>query len=359
MPTTDQPLVSVVMVIRNIERYLPEAIESVLNQTFRDFEFIIVDFGSTDKSKDIAASYAAKDSRIKLSEIPPCSYIDAKIAACSLPKGRYIAIQDADDVSLPDRLEAEVDFMEKHPEVGLLGGGVQRIDSQGKFLPSADNYPTEDQKIRLELRTRNTFWHPTVLILKDAFVRVGGYRPVFTQSDDYDLWLRISEHYQCANLSQVVLKYRIHPNQLSIRKLKDQILCCLAAQVSGSLRAEGKSDPLDFVRHLTPAVLAEMGLSEATQKTSLAEGYSHWIRQLHAAGEYAAADDAAAEMVRVCGGDGIEPRLITDVHLTAAKAYWKQGKILSSFLSVRRAVRARPEVLENRVRSLLRLFRSD
>jgi glycosyltransferase involved in cell wall biosynthesis len=106
MPTTDQPLVSVVMIIRNVERFLAEAIESILSQFFRDFEFIIVDFGSIDKSKDIAARYAAKDSRIKLSEIPPCSYIEAKIAACSLPKGRYIAIQDADDVSLPDRFWA-------------------------------------------------------------------------------------------------------------------------------------------------------------------------------------------------------------------------------------------------------------
>lgn len=103
MPTTDQPLVSVVMVIRDIERYVAEAIESILNQTFRDFEFIIVDFGSTDRSKAIAASYAATDGRIRLSEIPPCGYIEAKIAACLLPKGRYIAIQDADDVSEPRR----------------------------------------------------------------------------------------------------------------------------------------------------------------------------------------------------------------------------------------------------------------
>jgi glycosyltransferase involved in cell wall biosynthesis len=239
MPITDQPLVSVVMVIRNIERYLPEAIDSILNQTFRDFEFIIVDFGSTDQSKDIAASYAAKDSRIQLSEVPPCSYIQAKIAACSLPKGRYIAIQDADDVSLPDRLEAEVDFMEKHPEVGVVGGAIQPMDSHGKFLPPPDNYPTEDQKLRLELRVRNPFWHPTVLILRSAYVRVGGYRPIFMQSDDHDLWLRISEHYQCANLSQVLLKYRIHPQQLSIRRLKDQKLCCLAAQASATLRAAG------------------------------------------------------------------------------------------------------------------------
>src|SRR5579863_3226260 len=120
MQKTDEPLVSVVMVISNVERFLAQAIESVLSQTMRDFEFIIVDFGSTDNSKGIAANYAASDSRIRLSEIAPCSYINAKIAACSLARGRFIAIQDADDVSLPDRLKGEVDFLEMNPRVGLL-----------------------------------------------------------------------------------------------------------------------------------------------------------------------------------------------------------------------------------------------
>src|SRR5208283_530756 len=129
-----QPVVSVVMVTCNVERFLREAIESVLSQSFRDFEFVIVDFGSTDKSKDIISSYVEKDSRISLKEIPKCGLAAARNAACFLAKGRYIAIQDADDISLPDRLIAEVDFMEKHPEVGLVGSAIQRIDSDGKYL---------------------------------------------------------------------------------------------------------------------------------------------------------------------------------------------------------------------------------
>lgn len=357
MPTTDQPLVSVVMVIRNIERFLAEAIESILSQSFPDFEFIIVDFGSTDKSKDIAVCYAAKDSRIRLSYIPECSYIEAKIAACSLPIGRYIAIQDADDVSFPDRLKAEVDFMEKHPEVGLLGGAVQWIDSQGRFLTTAVDYPTEDHEIRLVLKERNPFWHPTVLIRREAFVRAGGYREPSSPSDDYDLWLRISEFYQCANLNQVVLKYRIHPQQLSLRQRKQQILCILAAQASASLRAAGKPDPLNSVKHLTPAVLAEMAVGEARQKASLAEGYSYWIKQVYAAGEYAAVIEVAAEMLEVCDGEGVEPRFISDVHLIVAKASWKQGKVFHSFLSFARAVFVRPRVIGRPFKPLLRLLR--
>jgi hypothetical protein len=358
MPTTDEPLVSVVMVICNVERFLAEAIESILSQTFCDFEFIIVDFGSTDKSKDITASYAANDNRIRLSTIPQCSYIEAKIAACSLPRGRYIAIQDADDVSLPNRLGAEVDFMEKHPEVGLLGGAVQWIDSQGKFLTTADNYPTEDHELRSILKERNPFWHPTVLILREAFVRVGGYREPSSPSDDYDLWLRISEHYQCANLKQVVLKYRIHPQQLSLRKRKQQILCVLAAQASADLRGAGKPDPLNSVRQITPTVLAGMGVGETRQKTSLAEGYCYWIKQIYAAGEYAAVLEAAAEMFQLCEGEGVEPRLISDVYVIAAKAYWKQRRVFPSCLSVARAVLARPRIVGRPLKPLLRLLGS-
>jgi glycosyltransferase involved in cell wall biosynthesis len=356
MLITDQPLVSVVMVICNVERFLAEAIESVLSQTFRDFEFVIVDFGSTDKSKDIAASYAAKDYRVRLSEIPKCTYIEAKIAACSIPNGRYIAIQDADDVSFPHRLKEEVDFMEKHPGVGLLGGAIQRIDSDGKLLAIADDYPTEDKDIRSTLREWNVFWHPTVLILREAFARVGGYRVAFSQSDDYDLWLRISEHYQCANLKQVVVKYRIHSQQLSLRKRKDQIMCALAAQAAASLRSAGKPDPLNSVREITPHLLAAMGISEDAQKNKLAKDYLSLINQLHNAGACTAALEASAEMLQLCQGKGVNQHCISDVHLITAKVYWKQKRVLRSILSVGRAVYARPKVMSRALKPLRRLF---
>lgn len=346
------PLVSVVMVIRNVERFLPEAIESILRQTYRNFEFIIVDFGSTDRSKAIAAGYAADDPRIALSEISPCSYIGAKIAACSLPKGKYIAIQDADDVSLPDRLAAEVDFLDSHPKVGLLGGSVQWINANGDFLPSADDYPSDDEELRKELRVRNPFWHPTVLIRREAFVRTGGYRAVFVQSDDYDLWLRITEHYQCANLKQKVLNYRIHPQQLSFRKRKDQIVCALAAQASAAMRREGKPDPLDSVTEITPALLSEMGVNEELQMKSLAGGYFGYINHMFDAGSYAAVPEATEEMIQVCQGPYLEPRLVSDMHVLSAKAHWKRGKVLEGAFSLARAIRARPRVVARPIRML-------
>ncbi len=359
MSMIDRPLVSVVMVIRDVERYLSEAIESVLSQTMRDFEFIIVDFGSNDTSKDIAANYSAQDGRIKFSEIAPCSYIEAKISACSLPKGQYIAIQDADDVSLPERLQSEVDFLERHREVALLGGRVQWIDSRGKFLNSEDNYPSRDLEIRYELRVRNTFWHPTVLMRREAYAHVGGYRAAFTQSDDYDLWLRLSEHYQCANLKQKVLKYRVHSQQLSVRKRKDQVFCTLAAKAAASLRREGKVDPLNSTREITPALLAEMGVSEAAQKKEFVDDYRGYIRLMFESGSYDAVPSAVTEMLRDCKGSYHDSLLIVDLQVLAGRSFWKEGKRVRALFAIAWAVRARPRLFAHPRMLLEELTRCD
>src|ERR1700675_5081879 len=106
-----QPLVSVAMVECNVDRFLTQAIESILGQTFQDFDFIIVDFGSTDSSKSIISGYTASDSRVKFHEIPHCGLAEARNVACSLAQGKYIAVMDADDMSVPDRLAWEIDFM--------------------------------------------------------------------------------------------------------------------------------------------------------------------------------------------------------------------------------------------------------
>ncbi len=359
MTVIQRPHVSVVMVIRDVERYLPEAIESILKQTFRDFEFIIVDFGSKDRSKDIAASYAVHDSRIKLSEIAACSYIEAKIAACLLPKGSYIAIQDADDVSLPDRLEAEVEFLVKNPQVGFLGGAVEWIDAQGNSLASANDYPTRDADIRAELQVRNTFWHPTILMRRDAYVLVGGYRAAFIQSDDYDLWLRMSEHYQCANLEQRVLKYRVHSQQLSVRKRKDQVLCTLAARAAASLRRAGKVDPLDSASAITPALLGLMGVSEAAQKKEFIDDFRGYVRLMFESGGYDAVPKAVAEMLRDCKGRYHDSLLIVDMQVLAGRAFWKRGKKVRSLLAIARAVRARPRLFAHPRMLLQELTRAE
>lgn len=341
------------MVICNVERFLAEAIESVVGQTFKEFEFIILDFGSTDSSKAIAARYVARDSRIKLHEIPTCSLTEARNAACRLAQGQYIAVMDSDDIADPNRLLWQFEFMEKHPKVGLLGGATQWIDATGRFL-DIHSFPTEHAQLKSELLTRCPFCQPTVLMRTKAFSSVGGYRRVFAQAEDYDLWIRIAESFEVANLEKVVLKYRIHPYQVSIRKRKQQTLCILAAQASAVSRSARSLDPMESIEEINPEVLGELGVSEATQQVGLASDSRDWVRNMIAAGEHAVALKAVVEILQSCDWKYVESWRIAELWLTAARLYWDQGRFASSLRAVRRAIVVRPAVLGRPLKPLLR-----
>jgi glycosyltransferase involved in cell wall biosynthesis len=357
----NEPLVSVVMVVCNVDRFLGESIESILGQTFKDFEFIIVDFGSIDKTKAIVSSYAAKDSRVRLHEIPSCGLAEARNAACSLARGKYIAIMDADDVSVPDRLALEVDFMENNPGVGVLGGVTESIDATGRSLDLQSHYfPSEDHEIRTALAVCCPFCQPTVLIRRKAFILVGGYRAAFAQAEDYDLWLRIAEHFQCANLTQVVLKYRIHPRQVSMHKRRQQTLCVLAAQVSRSSRQRKLADPLDSAEEITDEKLCEWGITQAVQQRHIFSDWHQWIRNMCTAGEYTVALNSALDLLH-SEFQHVERWQVADLHLTVAWLYWKGKRFLNSCFAACHAVVMRPVVLGRPLKSWLhgRLSRSD
>lgn len=347
----NKPLVSVVMVVRNVDCFLAESIESILAQTFRNFEFIIVDFGSTDKSKSIIESYAAKDSRIKFHEIPPCDLTVARNAACRFALGRYIAIMDADDVCVSNRLKWEVEFMEMHPEVGLLGGATEWVDATGQFLCTTD-FPPGDKELRIELENRCAFCQPTVLIRNEAFVLTGGYREILPQAEDYDLWLRIIEHFQCANLKQVVLKYRIHPNQVSMQRRKQQSLCVLAVQLSASARRNGHPDPLSSFKEITEGTLGALGVTAAEQERKIVLDSWLWIRNMGMAGQHSVALKAALDVLQT-EWKYVEKWQIAALYLTIARIYWGQKKVLRCFLAAGRAVAIRPQVVGRPLRPLL------
>lgn len=346
-----KPVVSVVLVARDVDRFLAASIESILGQTFSEFEFIIVDFGSTDKSKAIASTYAAKDGRIRFHEIPNCGLTEARNAGCFLAQGRYIAIMDADDVSAPDRLSREVAFMEGHPEVGLVGGATEWINTVGRSL-RIEFLPSEDHQIKSALVTHCPFCHPTVLIRREAFVLMGGYRAVFAQAEDYDLWLRLSEHYRCANLKEVVLKYRIHPYQLTLRKQREQTLCKLAARASALSRRNRKPDPLDGCQEVTPALLAGLGVTDVILQNALASDCLNWVRSMTLAGEYLAALNAAIDLLR-SDLKYVETWQIADLYLTIARIQWRQRKYWQGGLAASRAVITRPAVIGRPLRPLL------
>jgi glycosyltransferase involved in cell wall biosynthesis len=346
------PLVSVVIVVCNFEHYLGEAIESIVKQSFTGFELIVLDFGSTDRSKQIAAGFAATDSRIRLHEIPNCSLVEARNAGCSLAQGKYIAVMDADDVSLSNRLQGEVDFIDQHPLVGLVGGAAEWIDATGRSMWVL-NFPARDQEIKEALLTHFPFCHSAVLMRRELFRRVGGYRPVFTASHDYDLCLRISEQTQCANLPQIVVKYRVHGSQVSLSKRKQQTFCKLAAQVSASSRKSGNPDPLNSVQEITPELLLRLGVSEASQQADLASDYQRWIQSMSMAGEASVALKATEEALH-SNWKFVGRNQIADLNFTAARLYWKQKHFFKGMVSTIRAVILQPVLAKRLVGPVLR-----
>lgn len=374
----NRPLVSVAMVVCNVERYLAEAIESILGQTFRDFEFVIVDFGSTDRTKSIISEYQIKDGRIKFHNLPQDGlghasnaagsflqdrYIAARNAAGFLAQGQYIAVMDADDLAVGDRLRWQVEFMEKHPKVGVLGGAVEFMTCSSESHAAGDGAPQiapptlEDREIRSALLYRCPFWHPTVFLRTEAFVSAGGYRRALAGAEDYDLWLRIGERYRLANLEQVVLRYRIHPGQVSQRKLKQSTLGFLAARTAASYRKNGSPDPLNSVGEITTAVLAELGVSEPAVQRALAVSYTHWIRNSTLMNQHSAALDLTMEMLDSSAWKYADRQVLADLRLLVAQARWRQKKWLQSVFWAFHAFITRPVLIGRPLKPLLRRLR--
>lgn len=363
----NKPVVSVVMAVRNVERFLAESIESILGQSLREIEFIIVDFGSADATKEIVSSYAAKDARVRFHSVPDCVLPEARNASCSVARGEYLAIMDADDIALADRLASQVGFMEQHPEVGVVGGGVELVNASGASLLTW-YHPADDQDVQPSLLKgsplwhaapliRNDVWHPTALIRRSAFLAAGGYRKAFVVSEDYDLWLRIAERHEIANLGQVVLKYRIHPHQVSLQQRRQKCLCKLAAQASAISRRNGLGDPVAGIQEITPAVLARLGVSEATQNAILIREYLSWLRGMFTAGAYSAAREAATDILRSTDREHAERWALADLRLLVARTYWAQKRYLRSAMTAGRAVTTRPIMLARPLKPVLRWLR--
>jgi glycosyltransferase involved in cell wall biosynthesis len=214
--TTDTPLISVCMPVYNGERFLPEAIESILGQTLGDFEFLIIDDGSTDGSTEVLSRYAARDPRIRLTSRPNKGLAATLNELIDQARGEFLARMDADDIALPERFGRQVDYLRAHPEYVLVGSRVRLIDPEGD--PLCDWCTLEDQEaidaclIRGERITQIS--HPAVMMRRDAVLAIGKYRP-FEVIEDVDLFLRLSEYGRITNLPEVLLKYRIHAGNIS------------------------------------------------------------------------------------------------------------------------------------------------
>jgi glycosyltransferase involved in cell wall biosynthesis len=209
-----KPLVSVLMPVFNGEKYLAEAIWSILNQSFRDFEFIIIDDGSTDATWAILNSYT--DQRLRLVQnVENLGHTKALNKGLVLAQGEYIARMDADDISRPERLARQLDFLETHPEIGVLGTWVQIMGRYGDTSHTIQ-FPTEHGVLRWCLCFYDPIVHPSVMMRREIVERVGGYNSDMRHAEDYDLWRRLSHMNRLSNLPEVLLYLRKHDANVSI-----------------------------------------------------------------------------------------------------------------------------------------------
>ena len=353
---TSDPLVSVVMSVYNGERFLRPAVESILLQSFRDFEFIIINDGSTDGSASLLEALRDSDSRVRVYHQENQGLINSLKRGCELPRGKYIARMDADDIAIQDRVAWQVEFMEKHVKVGVVGGHLHTVDATGRTLRTV-RHPVEDSALRQALlRGIVAICHPTVLMRKEAFSSSAGFRAALQDAEDYDLWLRISDRYLLANLDRVVLKYRIHNNQVSLRNRRQQTMSILAAHAAALARRAGKPDPLSSVDSITSDVLARLGVSRRTEQTTLARHYLGWIRNMCLVGEYESAMATASEMFRSSGWESADRWVIADTQLAVARIYWKQRKRRQSFITAGRAIMTNPVMIARPLKPLLGWF---
>lgn len=247
------PCVSVLMPVYEGERYLEEAIESILNQTFRDFELIVIDDGSTDGTAGIVERYRRADGRIRVFEQANHGLAATLNRGLELAQGEYVARMDADDISLPERLAVQVAFMNANRQVGICGTWVETFDSIDlKVL----RLPTDDATIRSWLLFESVLPHPSIVMRREVLLKAGlSYDETCLHAEDYDLWVRASRRTALANVSEVLLRYRLHPQQV-VRKYE--------------------AEKFDSAKRIRQSQLKYLGLSPAEGELELHQALSTW-----------------------------------------------------------------------------------
>ncbi|MDT2712390.1 glycosyltransferase family 2 protein [Enterococcus dongliensis] len=206
MNKREQPLVSIIMSVYNDERYVAEAIESILSQTYKNIEFIIINDASKDSSKTIIKEY--DDPRIRYFE----NDTNRKLAyslnrAIEKSTGKYIARMDADDISVPDRIQRQVGFLEENENIDVVGSFAKTFGKYETIL----RYPVDHEEIKTELLFKNALCHPAVMFRKDTLDQM--YDERLSASQDYELWARLIWTKTFYNIPEVLLNYRVHANQ--------------------------------------------------------------------------------------------------------------------------------------------------
>ena len=211
------------MPVFNTERYLIYALDSILGQTFEDFEFIVLDDGSSDASVHIIQEYAERDDRIRFFPLEHRGYVSLLRRGLNHCRGEFVARMDSDDISMPERFEKQVAYLLAHPDVVAVGSRVVLIDPYGSQCENP-SHKTTHEEIEADL-LNGVGWaivHPTVMMRREPLMRVGGYREDLMVSEDLDLFLRLAEVGKLANMPDVLLHYRQHLGSVNYTKYEQQ-----------------------------------------------------------------------------------------------------------------------------------------
>ena len=249
--TDAKALITVLMPVHNGGDFLRPAAESILGQTHRDLELLVVNDGSTDRTADILAELAAADSRVRvIGGTTRLGFSGALNLGLEQARGEWIARMDADDIALPDRLETQCKFMRAHPDVGLCGGLIEVFGTrQGTF----HRPPLSPDETLCYALFDNPFAHPTIMLRRDLIIQHGlRFDPAFCPSDDYELWSRCLRLFPCVNLNRVLLRYRVHGRSMSEADWgdMDRLAASIAAREVSALGLPTDDNTIRFHRNL-------------------------------------------------------------------------------------------------------------
>jgi glycosyltransferase involved in cell wall biosynthesis len=242
---TGAPRVSVVLPVYNGSAFIVEAVNSILEQTFRDFELLVIDDGSTDATRDLLAPLAKRDGRLRVLAEPHRGLVGSLNHGIAVARGSLIARMDADDAALPGRFAAQVTYLDANPDCVVVGTSIIKVDGQGLAKSGRKGSPQWVLPIFEPLAFPPVIGgvpHPTAMIRAAALAEVGGYRPYFYNAEDRDLWARLWSVGRIHQLPEVALRYRVHAGSVTRQKRGEQLLSHMLVDMAAVARTLGLDD---------------------------------------------------------------------------------------------------------------------
>lgn len=251
---SSSPTLSVAMSVYNGERFLDAAIASVRAQSFTDFEFLILDDGSSDSTRAIIARHAADDSRIRPILRENRGLIVSLNQLLAESRAPLVARMDADDICLPQRFERQIAFLAANPDHGVVGSFTRDIDEFGNgFALNTAEHPRTHEDLLANIASGGPLLaHPTVMFRRAVVLEAGGYHAAFRHCEDYDLWLRLADRTRLANLDERLLQYRHYAGQVSSRHAFEQQVGVAVSRIAHDERLAGRPDPTETLAALPP-----------------------------------------------------------------------------------------------------------